>query len=89
MRQRGEHPVLCLRREEGQAVFRYFVAVTDSRPQSYSVYAEYTDGSLHTTGEIPNFSEDRDIAEGFCCMLEKFSVTPLSLDSVYEDIYTP
>lgn len=89
MRQKGEHPVLCLRREEEGRIYRYLVAVTDGEPQSYSVYAEYQDSKTHTTGEIPSFSRDRDTAESFCSMLERFGVTPLSLDAVYEDTYTP
>ena len=89
MKERQEHPVLCLRREEGQAVFRYLVAVTDQRPARYSVYAEYTDTEHHTIGDIPHFSADRDTAESFCSMLERFGVTPLSLEAIYEDTYTP
>ncbi len=89
MKEKGEHPVLCMRREEGQAVLRYLVAVTDAAPYSYSIYAEYRDAEWHTTEEVPDFSRDRDTAEGFCCMLERFGVTPLSLHAVYEDTYTP
>ena len=89
MKARREHPVLCLRREEGQAVLRYLVAVTDKEPMQYSVYAEYEDESQHTVGDIPCFSNDRAKAECFCNMLERFAITPLSLDAVYEDAYTP
>ena len=89
MKARNERPVLCMRREEGTAVFRYQVAVSSSSPQSYSIYAEYEDGELYTVGEIPDFSTDRDMAEGFCSILERFGVTPLSLNAIYEDTYTP
>lgn len=89
MKERGEHPVLALRREERDAVLRYLVAETDTDPRYYSVYAEYSDGTCHTAGDIPRFSKDRDQAEGFCSLLERFGVTPLSLGAVYEDSLTP
>ena len=89
MNKRGEKPVLCMQREEGMAVFRYLVAVSKAPPMTYSIYAEYEDGTTHTIGEIPHFSEDRDMAESFCGMLERWGVTPLSLEAIYEDIYTP
>ncbi|MBE6655271.1 MAG: hypothetical protein E7609_00165 [Ruminococcaceae bacterium] len=89
MRERREHPVLCMQREDGSAVFRYVVSITDAEPHRYSVYAEYRDAERHTVGEVPDFSEDRDTAESFCSMLERFGITPLSLHAVYEDIYTP
>lgn len=89
MQKNGEHPVLCMRREEGDAVFRYLVAVSNASPERYSVYAEYKDAKRHTLGEIPHFSSDRDAAESFCSMLERFGITPLSLEAVYEDLYTP
>ena len=89
MKARDEHPVLCMRREEGSAVFRYQVAVSNTSPKSYSIYAEYEDGERYTVGEVPDFSTDRDMAESFCSMLERFGVTPLSLNAVYEDTYTP
>lgn len=89
MKEKGEHPVLCMRREEGEATFRYLVAANDAPQKEYSIYVEYQDALHHTTGEIPAFSTDRDVAETFCGMLERFGVTPLSLDAVYEDVYTP
>ena len=89
MKEKGERPVLCMRREEGTATFRYLVATNDAPKKEYSIYVEYRDALRHTTGEIPAFSTDRDVAETFCGMLERFGVTPLSLDAVYEDIYTP
>ena len=89
MKQRGERPILCVRREEGDAVFRYQVAVNDATPSEYSVYAEYKDSTRYTVGEIPHFSTDRDTAESFCGMLDRFRVTPLSLEAIYEDMYTP
>ena len=89
MRERKEHPVLCMQREEGEKTFRYLVGVTDQKPHRYSVYAEYRDAERHTVGEVADFSTDRDMAEGFCSMLDRFSITPLSLHAIYEDHYTP
>ncbi len=89
MKERGEHPVLALRRTDGGVTLRYVVAERDKPPKHYSIYAEYTEGACHTAGEIPCFSRDRDTAESFCTMLERFGVTPFSLDAVYEDSLTP
>ena len=89
MKERGEHPVLALRKEEGDTVLRFLVAETDRHPKQYSIYAEYFDGACHTAGDIPNFSRDRDTAESFCSMLERFGVTPFSLNAIYEDTLTP
>ena len=89
MKKNGEKPVLCMRRDEGEAVFRYLVAMKSASPISYSVYAEYTDATHHTVGAIPSFSYDIDTAESFCGMLERFGITPLSLEAIYEDMHTP
>lgn len=89
MKERGEHPVLALRREASGAVLRYLVAESDTLPKHYSIYAEYLDGASHTVGDIPCFSSDRDQAESFCSLLERFGVTPFSLHAVYEDSLTP
>ena len=89
MAKRGERPVLLLRRIEGEGVFRYGVGVTAHPPTQYSVYAEYSAGEMHTLSHIPSFSSDRDTAESFCSLLERFSATPLSLDAIYEDSLTP
>ena len=89
MAERGERKVLSLRKEEGDALYLYTVAIGKSKDALYSIYAEFQCGDVHTVGEIPDFSCDRDKAEGFCCMLEKFGITPLSLDAVYEDLLTP
>lgn len=89
IKENGEHLVLSMRREENGARFRYLVAVSNTSPATYSVYVEYQDASRHTVGAIPRFSNDRDTAESFCSMLERFGITPLSLDAIYEDAYTP
>ncbi len=86
---RRERPVLCLRRTVGQGVLRYAVGVSDSTPPLYSIYAECALSEEHTVGEIPHFSDDRDKAERFCCLLEHCLATPLSLEALYEDSLTP
>ncbi len=89
MERRRERPVLCLRRTEGDAIFRYAVGMSCELPVYYSVYAEYIRGGCHTVGEIPRISQSRDAAESFCALLEHFLVTPLSLEALYEDTLTP
>ena len=89
MVERGERKVLALRKEEGDALYLYTVAIGSEKGALYSIYAEFQCGDVHTVGEIPGFSCDRDKAEAFCCMLERFGITPLSLDAVYEDLLTP
>lgn len=89
MERRGERPVLCLRRTEDGAIFRYAVGMSRTPPVYYSVYAEYIRGECHTVGEIPHLSQNRDQAESFCALLEHFLITPLSLEASYEDILTP
>lgn len=89
MTERGERKVLSLRKEEGEALYLYTVAIGKEKDALYSIYAEFLCGDLHTIGEIPAFSDDRDKAEGFCCLLERFGITPLSLSAVYEDLLTP
>ena len=101
VRERGEKVVLLLKKSVGHKHFRYALGegpaplpcITDGdarrEAMTYSVYAEYKDGKIHTVGSIPDFSCERATAESFCRLLSRILATPLSLDAIYEDSFTP
>ncbi len=90
MQKRGERTVLHLRKDLGLAHFRYILAerLEEGAPM-YSIYAEFKDEELHTVGSIPDFSPLRETAEAFCRLLARTLATPLSLEAIYEDTFTP
>lgn len=99
--ERGEKVVLLLKKSLGRKHFRYALGegpaplpcMTDGDARrdalTYSVYAEYKDDEMHTVGSVPDFSCERITAEGFCRLLARILATPLSLDAIYEDSFTP
>ncbi len=99
--ERGEKVVLLLKKSVGRKHFRYALGegaaplpcITDGDARrgamTYSVYAEYRDDEVHTVGSVPDFSCERVTAEGFCRLLARILATPLSLDAIYEDSFTP
>ena len=90
MRERGETVVLLLKKNLGHARFRYFLAErsVEGAPM-YTVYADYRDEAIHTASAILDLTPLRETAEGFCRLLAKMLVTPLSLEDIYEDLLTP
>lgn len=89
MKSRGDHPVLTLRHELREERLRYAVGESGRNPHVYSIYVEYTKDGRTTTERISSFSKDRDVAEGFCAVLARYTATPLSLHALYEDSLTP
>ena len=83
---RGEKMILLLSKSLGKRRFRYAIGEGGN---SYSVYAEYTDEKSHTVGAVTDFSNEKEIAEGFCRLLSRILATPLSLEAIYEDSLTP
>lgn len=86
MKARGERMILLLKKSLGKRHFRYALG---EGADTYSVYAEYKDESTHTLGSVPDFSNEKDVAEGFCRLLSRILATPLSLEAIYEDSLTP
>lgn len=86
MQARGERMILLLKKSLGKRHFRYALG---EGADTYSVYAEYKDESTHTLGSVPDFSNEREVAEGFCRLLSRILATPLSLEAIYEDSVTP
>ena len=89
MKERGDKPVLLLCEEQRASKLRYAVGMSERPPILYSIYVEYSDGEVERTELIPAFSKDRDVAEGFCAVLARYTATPLSLHALYEDSLTP
>lgn len=101
IKERGEKMVLLLKKSVGRKHFRYAIGeapaplpcITDGEARvkatTYSIYAEYKDEKTHTVGAVPDFSCERTTAEGFCRLLARILATPLSLDAIYEDSFTP
>jgi hypothetical protein len=91
MAQRAERTVLHLKKSLGRTRFRYVLAErhSDEYGLTYSIYAEYRDEKKKTVGSIPDFSPIRETAEAFCRLLARTLATPLSLEAIYEDSYTP
>ena len=83
---RGERMILLLEKSLGRRRFRYALG---KGADTYSVYAEYKDEGAHTLGSVPDFSNEKDVAEGFCRLLFRILATPLSLEAIYEDSLTP
>ncbi len=90
MQMRGERSVLYLSKNLGPTHFRYILAerLEDGAPL-YSIYAEFKDGERHTVGSIPDFSPLKETSEAFCRLLARTLATPLSLEDIYEDMFTP
>ena len=90
MQERGERTVLHLRKDLGLSHFRYVLAerLEEGAP-IYSIYAEFRDEQMHTVGSIPDFSPLRETSEAFCRLLARTLATPLSLEAIYEDAFTP
>jgi len=91
LEKKGEHIVLHLKKNLGNAHFRYVLSEGKNVEGcvTYSVYAEYTDGKAHTVGGVPDFSDSRELSESFCRLLARTLATPLSLEAIYEDSLTP
>ena len=89
MKERGDKPVLMLCEDLEACKLRYAVGMSEKAPTLYSIYVEHSDGECESTELIPDFSKDRDVAEGFCAVLARYTATPLSLYSLYEDSLTP
>ena len=83
---RGEKMILLLSKSLGKRHFRY--AIGEGK-EAYSVYAEYKDEKTHTVGAVTDFSNEKEVAEGFCRLLSRVLATPLSLEALYEDSLTP
>ncbi len=90
MQEREEKAVLHLSKNLGLAHFRYILAerMEEGAPL-YSIYAEFKDDEMHTIGSIPDFSPLRETSEAFCRLLARTLATPLSLEAIYEDAFTP
>ena len=90
MKERGERTVLHLKKDLGLSHFRYILAerLEEGAP-IYSIYADFKDEETHTVGSIPDFSPLKETSEAFCRLLARTLATPLSLEAIYEDTFTP
>ena len=86
----GKREVVLKEEEAKELSLGSSALAPESAPRTvYSVYAEYEDDGIHTVGKIPDFSYNKETAEGFCRLLAGILATPLSLEALYEDSLTP